>query len=160
MAYNPSEDRFFATTTYGELLSVEPATGVPTHIATLPERAWGVAYDMINEALYGVTQWGPPTLWQIDVEDGTPTVIGQIDDSSAIEGLAFDPVRQHLLAVLISQPLSDSLLVTVDPQTAAPTPIGEIGSEDFISGLAYVPEPGSFYLILLGGLAGLLGRRR
>ncbi|MCH7703819.1 MAG: PEP-CTERM sorting domain-containing protein [Planctomycetes bacterium] len=159
MAYSPEEDRLFATTFNGELLSVDPETGIPTHVGTLPAWVWGLAYNTLDQSLYGVSPFADGVLWQIDTDDATAKIIGQLGVDGGIEGLAFDPIRQQLLAVVIDSPWEDSLLIGIDPQTAATTPIGEIGSNDFISGLAYVPEPATFVLVMLGGMPWLARRR-
>lgn len=163
MAYSPDADSIFATTIDGELLAVDPSTGVPTHLGTLPTSPtsfWGLAYNTLDHYLYGVSPGADGDLWRIDTDDVTFTFVGRLAGQNHIEGLAFDPINNQLLAVAIDNPLENSLLIAIDPQSAATTLIGEIGSNDFISGLAYIPEPATFVMVTIGGLPWLARRRR
>ncbi|MCP4251001.1 MAG: PEP-CTERM sorting domain-containing protein [bacterium] len=159
MAYDPNGDQFYATNkATSDLYRIDPYSGAFTVVGTMSHHVWGLAFDGATDTLFGWVVVGAQIPVEIDTQDASITVIGDGDPLGPVEGLTFDPTSGLLYGVRIGNPVTDSVLITLDPATAELTEIGVVGTDDFISGLAISPEPGTLLLLALG--CTLMSKRR
>jgi hypothetical protein len=87
------------------------------------DNVWGLAYDSLNDVLYGVDRDCPggDGLASVDRVTGAATCIGPFGVGAAVYGLAYDPTGDTLYALEISQ------LLAVDRATGVATAVGPHG---------------------------------
>jgi hypothetical protein len=130
LEYDPHSDTLYGVTNdavdvwgNGQLLRIDRTTGLATPIGGLVgSRVEGLAYDSVNDELYGSTYPGN-NLVVINTSTGKGTVIGSIG-SLNLEGLAFDPLNGKLYSVDIGS----GALISIEPSTGIGTAVAQISS--------------------------------
>lgn len=108
-----------ATTTLG---SPDPGLlGVFTALATEPTS--GTLYATAVDLVAGFSN-----LYTLDIQNGTPTLVGRITNAAGVTAAAFDPAGQ--LYVYADE---SDFLVAVDASTAVGTVIGSTGFDSFFN---------------------------
>jgi len=140
LEYDPKSDILYGVTNDvvnvwndSQLLKIDRATGVATPIGGLVgSRVEGLAYNSINDKLYGVDDPGD-NLVVIDTSTGAGTVIGSTGFPS-LEGLAFNPLDGKLYSVDVGS----GKLIRIDPSTGIGTAVALIDpSKAQIRGLSF-----------------------
>ena len=137
MARDP-EGRLLSVGTGGILVSINPASGATTEIATLTA---GGAVPVVPSlavsplgTLYAINREFPDTLYTVDVNSGNMTRVGSVGAGFTIQGLAFSP-QGTLYGWDIGQGL-----VTIDTTTGAATDVNpSVGAPVGLQCLAFSP---------------------
>ena len=141
------------------LYTIDTATAALTEIGIGGAGISGMAYDYINDIMYGVDAGpsGSTGLYTIDLLTGSSTFVGSFNNDFAEQmvGLAFDPTLgligtdNGLFVGTLNQ------LYSIDASTGNASLIGELNTGNFL-GLTYiptenaeVPAPSSILLLLL-----------
>jgi len=103
----------------GALWLIDPETGDMESIGGGGSGLNGLAYDPVNEELYGASGSG---LYIIDYETGEQEYVGSFGVTSLMTGIAFDAK-----GVLYGWSISPDSLYTIDLDTAECTEIGPLG---------------------------------
>jgi hypothetical protein len=162
LAADPDADLFYSVDLDNSdtLVSVTPA-GVITNIGPAGFAITGLAYDNVNNILYGVDS---TSLYTINVATGEATLVGLTGLDDGRTGLAFD----NDTATLFLNAGNVGSLYTVNTATGLATLVGPNGAsvtDSGIDGLAIapsseVPEPGTWALLASGAALVFLKRRR
>ncbi len=131
LAYRPSNGKLYSAdfdfgAHVGNLIQINPTTGVGTIVAALPTdvRITGMTYDPVTDTLYAITSgFASRTnveLWTIAPSTGAATLVGSTGlPGSSLESLAFD--FSGVSAKLIGAGTS---VYEINPATAAVTFLG------------------------------------
>ena len=96
LAYDPNTDTLFMTNRTSDLYTVDRNTGAASIVGSLGiNNAVGLAFDSLNNVLYGNQLGVFPTLFTLDTLTGAPTTIGALANNFG--GLAYDSTRDRLL---------------------------------------------------------------
>lgn len=132
------EGRFLSVGTGGILVSINPATGATTEIATLT--AGGAAPVVPSLAvsplgtLYAINREFPDTLYTVNMSSGNMTKVGSVGAGFTIQGLAFSPQ-----GILYGWDIGQGLL-TIDTTTGAATDVNpSLGAPVGIQCLTFSP---------------------
>jgi hypothetical protein len=170
--FNPVPDRVRVTSNTGQNLRLNPNDGSLAATDTMLNPGTpsivGSAYTnsfagTATTTLYGIDSVTSSLYTQNPPNNGTLNLVGALGLSfTSLAG--FDIAWPGNTAYAALQPIGGvSGLYTINLTTGAATLVGSIGSGQLITGLAVqnqvVPEPSSFVLLGLGGVAILLRRR-
>lgn len=134
LAYDPNRDLLYLSDGSNFLYSFDPDEGEVNLIGNLESNFSGMAFDVENNILYGVTgQY--EELHILNPTTAETTLVGNLGFNINTSGLAFDPETETLYLTERNQ---DSLY-TVNTTTGAATLIGPLGIED-ITGLTFLVE--------------------
>jgi outer membrane protein assembly factor BamB len=127
--------------TDSKLLKIDRTTGTATPVGGLVgSRVDGLAYDSINDKLYGSDDPGN-NLVVINTSTGIGTVIGSMG-YPGLEGLAFNPLDGKLYSVDVGS----GALVRIEPSTGIGTTVAQISpSWEQIRGLSFDPSGAVLY---------------
>ncbi|MFN0020991.1 MAG: beta strand repeat-containing protein [Pirellulaceae bacterium] len=132
------------------LLSIDPATGVATILASGVGGGSGyndLARNPVTGVLFGSQARNNSGLYQLSTSPFTETLIGFMGGN--VRGLAWSPNGAILYGY------RDSVLGTINPGTAAFTPIADSGI-GFIGGMAFQPGTGVLFAVTnVRGVQGL-----
>ena len=136
LAYDPDADVLYGTSLANDsLLSIDVGTGAATVIGAtnaLGEDIVGLAYDTLNDVLYGSAASG--NLVTIDVTTGTPTQIGPTG-FVFVRGLAYDAKGD----VLYGTTNETNQIIAIDRDSGEGTPVLSWGATN-VRGLAFNAE--------------------
>jgi DNA-binding beta-propeller fold protein YncE len=147
MAYDTSTGTLYVSDAYDPPVNglgiIDTTTGavslVGGHVNS--NNIHGLAYDSLNDVLYGADTMPCGGLAVVDRGTGVSTCIGVFGATAAIYGLAYDPVTDTLFGVDI-----DSLF-TIDRSTGAATLVGAhlMPGPSAVIGLEFDAETGMLY---------------
>ena len=148
------------------LLTADPSTGTPTTIGTMTGSDFtGLAYNVTTGIMYASGYDGVnSSLYTVNLETAATTLIGTMQSSALIIGIACD-VAGNLYAL----DLSNDILLSVDKTTGAGTEIGSLGIDinyaqdiafdrdnDILYGTLYTTDGGLYTIDVTTGAASLL----
>jgi hypothetical protein len=140
LAYVSSTDTLYAadgTMPDEQLLSINRATGAATAIGSLGfNHIQGMAYDSLNDILFGIDTTNADRLLTINRNTGAGTVIGRLSPGAGLSGLTYDSATDTLLGIGWDGGSTGDRLFTVNRITAGVTQVGETGLPG-ARGLAY-----------------------
>jgi subtilisin family serine protease len=154
---NGEFDKLYAVNFYGnQFLSIDTETAAVTVIgpsAPASGENWTGLTASVDGTIYASgTNCGSSTLYTIDIDTGTPTVIGPITNGACIIDIAITPSGEMYGVDIVA----DTLL-SIDPATGAGTVIGYIGYDaNFAQGMDYEEESGLLYMAAYGPSGGEL----
>jgi len=103
----------------GTLYDIDPKTFNVSAIGDGGTSLNGLAYDPVNEELYGASRSG---LWLIDMETGEQEYVGGFINSVWMIGIAFDAE-----GTLYGWDINPDYLYTIDTETGEATEVGPLG---------------------------------
>jgi len=130
------------------LVSIDCSTGAATEIGPFNQDVvggamTGLAYDPVNERLYGIGNQGG--FYRVNVSTGRGVFIGNTGLGNP-NGLAYDSVHEVLYASNCWYPGPANDLYRVDVTTGAATLVGSVGeSYTNVEGLAYSPKTDTLF---------------
>jgi DNA-binding beta-propeller fold protein YncE len=165
-----SDGVLFATTGEGasNVIIIDPDTGTETLVgqhqfgavnglAFIGETLYGAFYDAGDEGQGSPDGFSLSMfLVIVDQDDGSLTVVGQLEDFSRVRGLAYDPDAGILYGAGTFEgalpsgggPVTGDVLFTINPATAATSFIGDTGYG--IGAISFGPD-GQLYAGAVGG---------
>lgn len=106
----------------GALWEIDPSTGAMTSIGGGGSGLNGLAFNPINNKLYGASSTGSAGgLWEININDGSQTYIGDFVRTNWMIGIAFDAN-----GVLYGWDISPDKLYTIDINIGLATEVGRL----------------------------------
>lgn len=156
LAFDGQDNLFLVNSYYGDVYTINPATGVGTQAGTLHIMAHHGDFDPVTGLYFGLDQtasYGPARKLVIaKVTSTSSRVLNQIDTTDALHTLTFVPKAAppstkgayRLLGTTIDQVANNSTLVEIDPQTGALIKtIGTVGYQ--VNGLEYDKKSNKLY---------------
>ena len=136
----------------GTLYDIDPKTFDVSIIGNGGASLTGLAYNPVNEKLYGAST---TALYEINMETGEQEYIGDFTNSMYMMAIAFD-----LYGVLYGWDISTDCLYTIDTETGEATGVGSLGynlnynqdgsfdmDDDILYLVAYLLSPYGSYLL-------------
>lgn len=151
LAFHPVSEDLFGLQNNGYLYSVDTSTGAFTFIGDTGQAEWGLSFSPDGH-LFGFSDKG--SLYQVDPVTGSATTVG--GTGNPVAGISSDSTftrAGELYATDFVGTIYHTDIITGDGVVVGPTGLGY-----GLLGIIEVPEPGTIFLLGLGGL--ILLRKR
>jgi hypothetical protein len=142
MAYDTQRDVLYGgLEAFGgiQILVIDPTTGA---VSSLPSMIGfstrDLAFNPLDQKLYGIASSGGPKLIRIDRDTGAGSIVGPVAN---VVGMDFDPASARLIGILPSGGATDATLWSIDPSNGASTNLATLPRSTAWEGISIVPVP-------------------
>lgn len=148
---------------FGPLVILDPANGQTQVVSPDLRNLRGLAYNPLDNLLYGVTSSAGGTTDLLAINPETAQIESQLPLGPEVElvgALLILPNGNAILSEFRSSPVRSGYLSDLDLATGALSNTRPVADGVFLQGLAFVPEPSIFFLSGLGAFMMIARRRR